>query len=416
MGASLTRTTSSALDAGGARADDVGGEPPEGSPVTVCVIASSDARTSLERTLGAAGYVVGGPDAASSATVVIVEAEAGDPVATVRRHRLTCRPDAATIVVLSRSCPPDSIRAASEAGAFACLRPSLAPADVEGVVAAATAACAADAGIADRSRPLDLESHLTSLGRFTAGLLHELKNPLAVVEMNVNLLRDDIALLLEGREHVGALLPHATDAHPTHVAAGEFLRASAPAAGDLEAALDDARNGLDRIRVLLGRLHGFVSKDEPLLGAVDLAAVVDDVCGELAAATAEVDLEVVDECGVPAFAARDHVEEIIRNLLSNALRAARTLSSPRVQVRVFARGTNHVVVAVRDNGPGIARDAQETIFEPFNSRRREDGAAGLGLALCREYAAHMGAQLSVWSVPGRGACFELQLRRATRRA
>ena len=68
------------------------------------------------------------------------------------------------------------------------------------------------------------------------------------------------------------------------------------------------------------------------------------------------------------------------------------------------------MLSVRDNGPGVPLEFQEKIFEPFFTTRRELGGTGLGLALCREYAARMGATLSLWSTPGRGACFRVTLR------
>ena len=56
-------------------------------------------------------------------------------------------------------------------------------------------------------------------------------------------------------------------------------------------------------------------------------------------------------------------------------------------------------LAVRDSGPGIPEDAIERVFEPFYSA---DGArgAGLGLAIARELAVHMSAQLEIASTPG----------------
>ena len=66
-------------------------------------------------------------------------------------------------------------------------------------------------------------------------------------------------------------------------------------------------------------------------------------------------------------------------------------------------------MSVRDNGPGIPETMHDKIFEPFFTTRRGRGGTGLGLALCREYARRMGAELSFWSVSGRGACFRVSM-------
>jgi signal transduction histidine kinase len=82
-----------------------------------------------------------------------------------------------------------------------------------------------------------------------------------------------------------------------------------------------------------------------------------------------------------------------------------------VRFHVYSSGDG-VVVSVRDNGPGIAEELHDRIFEPFFTTRRGRGGTGLGLALCREYARRMGGTLSLWSAPGRGACFRLALNKA----
>jgi signal transduction histidine kinase len=103
--------------------------------------------------------------------------------------------------------------------------------------------------------------------------------------------------------------------------------------------------------------------------------------------------------------------QLVLNLTTNAAQAARALPSPRVRYHVYP-SAGRVVLSVRDNGPGIAEHLHDKIFEPFFTTRRGRGGTGLGLALCREYARNMGASLTVWSAPGRGACFRISLRAA----
>jgi signal transduction histidine kinase len=112
--------------------------------------------------------------------------------------------------------------------------------------------------------------------------------------------------------------------------------------------------------------------------------------------------------GSPTHVVADSVliGQILQNLITNAVTAARTLSSPRIRLHVYTYGKSSIV-SVRDNGPGIAPDQHHRIFEPFYTTRRGHGGMGLGLALCREYALQMKAEISLWSMPGRGACFRV---------
>jgi two-component system C4-dicarboxylate transport sensor histidine kinase DctB len=140
---------------------------------------------------------------------------------------------------------------------------------------------------------------------------------------------------------------------------------------------------------------------------VDLKRLIEDTQHVLADELDGVEVEVIadPEC---ALADETLVGQILLNLTTNAAHAAKLLPSPRVRLHSYRSG-EFVVASVRDNGPGITSELKEKIFEPFFTTRRTEGGTGLGLAMCREYALQMGAELSLWSVPGRGSCFRLFL-------
>jgi signal transduction histidine kinase len=98
------------------------------------------------------------------------------------------------------------------------------------------------------------------------------------------------------------------------------------------------------------------------------------------------------------------LERVLRNLLDNAARHART--TIRIEVA-------DAMVAVEDDGPGIAPDDRERVFERFTrlerGRSRHDGGAGLGLALVREIAVHHGGSVTVEDGTLGGARFVVQL-------
>jgi signal transduction histidine kinase/CheY-like chemotaxis protein len=107
------------------------------------------------------------------------------------------------------------------------------------------------------------------------------------------------------------------------------------------------------------------------------------------------------------------LERILHNLISNALRYA-----PRGTILLAARRRGqHVRIEVRDNGPGIAPEAQEAIFQEFvqldNPERNRAKGLGLGLAIVRRLTSLLHHPLSLHSVPGRGALFAIALPLAT---
>ncbi len=100
------------------------------------------------------------------------------------------------------------------------------------------------------------------------------------------------------------------------------------------------------------------------------------------------------------------IEEVLRNLLSNALR----YSPERAQVSVRLRRDAGIArVEVSDTGPGIPSDALEHVFERFwradKSRSRQSGGSGLGLAIAQQWVQAHGGQIGVMSQTGHGTTF-----------
>ena len=114
---------------------------------------------------------------------------------------------------------------------------------------------------------------------------------------------------------------------------------------------------------------------------------------------------------VLALADRDRLEQILANYLSNALRHAPDGSTIRVAVSATPR---HVRLAVTDEGPGLAADQLDAVFERFYrvdaARSRAAGGSGIGLAIVRALADAMDGQAWAESPgPGRGATFLVEL-------
>jgi signal transduction histidine kinase len=121
-----------------------------------------------------------------------------------------------------------------------------------------------------------------------------------------------------------------------------------------------------------------------------------------------------EEGDLTACADADKVRQVLLNLLANAIK----FTSPGGHIRVSCGGTaDSVLIRVEDNGPGIAADRLDTIFDPFVQVDRTGGrdgqhGVGLGLAISRDLALLMDGDLSVHSEPGRGSVFLLELPRA----
>ncbi|HEX8431494.1 MAG TPA: ATP-binding protein [Longimicrobium sp.] len=187
---------------------------------------------------------------------------------------------------------------------------------------------------------------------------------------------------------------------------------------------DEQRTALDRVRAsqehLLTLINdvlafakveaGQIELHPRSLAAGELIAEVEPLVAPLAAARA-ITL-VVEECdpSLRVLADDERVRQILLNLVGNAIK----FTQPGGWVRLWCeRVGKRVHIRVGDNGPGIAREKQATVFDPFIQVDRRlsnprDGV-GLGLAISRDLARAMGGDLSVASVPGEGSTFTLRL-------
>ena len=164
---------------------------------------------------------------------------------------------------------------------------------------------------------------------------------------------------------------------------------------------------LDIAKVEAGKLE-VRPEQAPLASVVDgLRDVFTPLAGERG-----LDFTVELQPGVPQrlFTDRQRLEQILRNLLSNAFKFT---ERGGVTLSVARHDAHSLAFAVRDTGIGIAADQQQAIFEAFRqadgTTNRRYGGTGLGLSISRDLAGLLGGSIEVSSQPGAGSVFTLLL-------
>ena len=391
-----------------ARPADVStGDAPAADEPVALIVDDAAVRGQAEGALAASGYRTTGPDALETAPVVVV-LPTHDVVVTIADLRARARIDAA-VVVLSRG--EQSIDA-YRAGAHAVLRlPLVAPELTSAVASAFGKTSDRRPAVGPRAPDWNMPTHSPMIGRISAALSHELGNPLAVMSMNLELVLDESERLTESERLLRDILDSPAEERAARIEAARAHVVNAPPPDELFEALVDARGSLDRMRGLLSQIKELGGRTARTVAAVDLAIAMHEGRKDADPALQGVTVEEVVDVGAWGMGNAVIIESIVTHLLTNAAISAKQLTSPRVRVHLHAAG-EEAVIAVHDNGPGIDPEIQEKVFEPFYTTRRGQGGVGLGLALCREYAQQIGARLTLWSVPGRGACFRLNVHRA----
>ena len=223
-----------------------------------------------------------------------------------------------------------------------------------------------------------LEDAEKSRQAMTADIAHELRTPLAVQRAQLEALQDGV--YSPTGENLSALL----EQNILLTRLVEDLRTLALAdAGELQ---------FDKTPTDLGKLA---------------ARVAEKFRPQAAEIGVEIGFFQHDDC-VEINVDPGRVEQIIGNLLSNALRYSPENSEVKIEVSCKEVRAG---LSVRDNGPGISEWDQKQIFERFyradQSRSRSEGGTGLGLAIARQLAELQGGQLSVSNHPDGGAVFQL---------
>ncbi len=102
----------------------------------------------------------------------------------------------------------------------------------------------------------------------------------------------------------------------------------------------------------------------------------------------------------------DLLEQVMINLVVNAIEAIKDKPEPRIILSAFVAGNRKTVIKVSDNGHGMAKELLDKIFIPFFSTKKS--GSGIGLSLCKQIMMLHRGNIQVHSVEGEGTSFQLQ--------
>jgi signal transduction histidine kinase len=233
------------------------------------------------------------------------------------------------------------------------------------------------ASIQQARQELIRQERISTIGRLSSSIVHDLRNPLAAVYGGAEMLVD-------------------AELSPPQVKrlAANIYRAS--------------RRIQELLQDLLNVSRGSARGAELCKLREVAAAGCESLLASAEAQRVEVEIRIGDEIELPLE--RNRMERVFSNLVGNALEMMP--DGGRIQISAAAE-LGFVVADVRDSGPGIAPEIRDSLFEPFVSVGKKNGL-GLGLALARQTVLDHGGDLWAESEPGHGACFRLRLPAAER--
>jgi two-component system C4-dicarboxylate transport sensor histidine kinase DctB len=229
-----------------------------------------------------------------------------------------------------------------------------------------------------RSAELEQAARLAALGQMSAGVAHEVNQPLTAIR----------AFADNGRRFI---------------ALGRIEQADQ----NLQEIVDQA----DRLRVISDQLRAFARRPSEDLKPIDLRQALEASLRLFAERIRHDRVEVrlpAPDPARPVRAENVRLQQILVNLISNALDAMRA-SRPRILAFEFAAASAAMTLHVRDSGPGIPEEELDSIFEPFVTHKTPGEGLGLGLPISRSIAADFGGQLQARNHAQGGAEFSLTL-------
>jgi two-component system, NtrC family, C4-dicarboxylate transport sensor histidine kinase DctB len=223
---------------------------------------------------------------------------------------------------------------------------------------------------------------LAALGQMSAALSHEINQPLAAVKTYA----DNAATFLD-RDR----LPEARE---------NVSRISKMA---------------DRMAAISGHLRNFARRPQEDVGPVEVRHAIDDALALMEARfkTAGADVSY-DRRDTPVWVigGQLRLQQVIINLLNNALDAMENQPKPSLEIAVDTESATHVLIHVRDRGDGLEEQALAQLFDPFFTTKSPGKGLGLGLSISYNIVEDFGGRLRARNCEDGGAEFSIELHAA----
>jgi PAS domain S-box-containing protein len=215
---------------------------------------------------------------------------------------------------------------------------------------------------------------LVEVGRLSAGIAHEINNPLSLISYAVQLLSRDGGLNVSQEEMVEKI--------------------------EME---------IERLKTLTGGLLSFSSNRSSQNRVVDVNELVGEVIRLVRFELQRKAVQLETELGDLAVINSDpnQLKQVIINLIMNAVQAMQGKGA--ITLRTTQISGDEIEISVQDTGPGIPEDVRKQIFKPFFTTKPEGEGTGLGLYLCQNIAQELGGSIRLQSAPGEGANFVVRL-------
>ena len=268
-----------------------------------------------------------------------------------------------------------------------------------------------------RMRAMLVQSEkLASIGLLSAGVAHEINNPLAYVGNNLAVLERDFQGVLAMMECYEEAHPLLKEADPEHFRRVEELSDDLDwpyVRANLRRMLSRTREGVQRVANIVQNLRGLARTSPPKLEAVLIPELITPALEMIQGRIRRRGVEVVQDHQSPrrVMCVAPQISQVVLNLLVNAIQAIETSGKEqggRIEVKTRPLG-DYYAIEIADDGCGIDPESLPRLFDPFFTTKPVGEGTGLGLSISHGIVTGHGGKIEVESAPGQGTRFRVLL-------
>ena len=245
------------------------------------------------------------------------------------------------------------------------------------------------------SERLKQAEQMAHLGDLTSNLAHEIRNPLSIIKINLQLLHEDIEYLLKDGS-----IEDGFDFSLIDEPEKKFRRQLRK--------IKTLTSESDRLSDTLNDFMQYAGKMELHLSEQDVNEVLDDLIDFYEPQATTKNVKIRRSIGMDTAKCRidvAHFKQAVLNLFINATQAM-SENGGELMIKSIPDGDD-LHIEIIDTGPGIPLETQERIFDPYFTTR--SGGTGLGLPTCRRIIEEMNGNITLHSEPGKGTSFSINL-------
>ncbi len=270
--------------------------------------------------------------------------------------------------------------------------------------------------VKSQQKQLVQSEKLASLGTMSAGVAHEINNPLAFVFSNINSLSHAVEQFQEYHQHVGKVVA-ADSAEERQILVDQLKKHIVDADieylfGDCTDLITETLDGIQRVKSIVAGLKAFARSDAGEMETLSISECLQNTL-KLVHNQIKFSMEVIvnldelpDIKGYPG-----KLSQVFLNLVVNANQAMNdNKGTMTITGTITGTGVEEsIVITFQDDGSGMSQGTMDNIFNPFFTTKPVGQGTGLGLSISHGIIEEHNGKIEVSSEPGTGTCFTITL-------